>query len=120
MQLDFPYHFDGSQRTSGTSEADHIRDLIEQILFTNPGERVNRPDFGAGIYRLLFAPVSPEQAATTEFVIRAALQQHLGRRIEVTEIRAEAVDAAILITITYRLLRSGAEASASFRLGDGS
>ena len=119
MQLDFPYHFDGRQRTSDTSDEDHIRDLIEQILFTSPGERVNRPDFGAGIYRLLFAPVSPEQAATTEFLIRGALQQHLGARIEVTGIRAEAVEASIEITIAYRILRSGAEASASFRLGDG-
>lgn len=119
MQIDFPYHFDGRQRSSDTSEADHIRDLIEQILFTSPGERVNRPDFGAGIYRLLFAPVSAEQAATTEFVIRGALQQHLGRRIEVTGITAEAIDAAIHLTIAYRLLRTGAPGSASFRLGDG-
>lgn len=118
MQIDFPYHFDGRQRTAATSEADHIRDLIEQILFTNPGERVNRPDFGAGIYRLLFGPVSAEQAATTEFVIRGALQQHLGRRIEVTEISAEARDAAIHISIAYRILRSGAGASVSFKLGD--
>ena len=64
MQVDFPYHFDGRERTSETSEENHIRDLIEQILFTNPGERVNRPQFGAGIYQLLFAPVSDEQVAT--------------------------------------------------------
>jgi phage baseplate assembly protein W len=119
MQLDFPYHFDGRERTSETSEEDHIRDLIEQILFTNPGERVNRPDFGAGIYQLLFAPVSAEQVATTEFMIRGALQQHLGRRIEVLEISAEGIDATISITIAYRILRSGALSSASFKLGDG-
>lgn len=119
MQVDFPYHFDGRERTSETSEDEHIRDLIEQILFTNPGERVNRPDFGAGIYRLLFAPLSVEQAATTEFVIRGALQQHLGQRIAVQEIRAEAVDAAMEITIVYQLLRSGAIDTASFRLGEG-
>lgn len=118
MQVDFPYHFDGRERTSDTSEQDHIRDLIEQILFTSPGERVNRPDFGAGIYRLLFAPVSAEQAATTEFVIRGALQQHLGRRIEVTDITAEAIDASIHITVAYRILRSGTLSTASFRLGD--
>lgn len=119
MQIDFPYHFDGRARTSETSEEDHIRDLIEQILFTNPGERVNRPDFGAGIYRLLFAPVSTEQVATTEFMIRGALQQHLGHRIAVQDIKAEAVDSAIHITISYQILRSGALSSASFRLGEG-
>ena len=119
MQIDFPYHFDGRERTSETSEEDHIRDLIEQILFTNPGERVNRPDFGAGIYQLLFAPVSAEQVATTEFMIRSALQQHLGQRIEVQEITADGVDSTITITIAYRILRSGALSSASFKLGEG-
>ena len=49
MQIDFPYHFDGRDRTATVTEAEHVRDLIEQILFTSPGERVNRPEFGAGI-----------------------------------------------------------------------
>lgn len=119
MQLDFPYHFDGRRRTSETSEEDHVRDLIEQILFTNPGERVNRPGFGAGIYQLLFGPLSAEQAATAEFMIRGALQQYLGQGIEVLEVTAEGVDAALVITIAYRLLRSGALGSATFSLGDG-
>ncbi|MEX0348085.1 MAG: GPW/gp25 family protein [Paracoccaceae bacterium] len=119
MQVDFPYHFDGRDRTAETTEADHIRDLIEQILFTNPGERVNRPDFGAGIAQLLFAPVSAEQAATTEFMIRGALQQYLGRRIEVQEVSAEAHDATITITIVYRILSTGAADQASFTLGGG-
>lgn len=118
MQLDFPYHFDGRDRTSETSETDHISDLIEQILFTNPGERVNRPDFGAGIYQLLFAPLSVEQVATTEFAIRGALQQYLGQRIEVQEVTAQPQDAAIYITIGYHILQSGVLSSASFRLGD--
>lgn len=119
MHVDFPYHFDGRDRTAETSEADHIRDLIEQVLFTNPGERVNRPEFGAGINQLLFAPVSAEQAATTEFMIRGALQQYLGQRIEVLEITAEGIEASFTITIAYRILRSGAVASASFTLGEG-
>jgi uncharacterized protein len=119
MQVDFPYHFDGRERTSETSEEDHIRDLIEQVLFTNPGERVNRPDFGAGIHQLLFAPVSTEQVATTEFMIRGALQRYLGQRIEVQDIAAEGVDSTINITIAYRILRTGALSAASFKLGEG-
>ncbi|MFA0811114.1 GPW/gp25 family protein [Microbulbifer epialgicus] len=119
MQVDFPYHFDGRDRTAETSEENHIRNLIEQILFTNPGERVNRPDFGAGIYQLLFAPASPEQAATTEFMIRGALQQYLGQRISVQEITAEAVDSAIHINIAYQILRNGVLSSASFQVGGG-
>lgn len=119
MQLDFPYHFDGRDRTAETTEEDHIRDMIEQILFTNPGERVNRPDFGAGILQLVFGAASPEAAATAEFMIRGALQQYLGQRITVQEITAQAVEAVITITIAYTILRSGALSTASFTLGEG-
>ena len=58
--LDYPYHFDGSGRSAATDEADHIRDLIEQVLFTSPGERVMRPDFGAGLLALVFEPNSTD------------------------------------------------------------
>lgn len=117
MQLDFPYHFDGRDRTADSDEEEHIRDLIEQILFTNAGERVNRPDFGAGVLQLLFGPASPEAAATAEFMIRGALQQYLGQRIAVEQVTTEAEEAALRITIVYRILRSGASATASFTLG---
>jgi uncharacterized protein len=45
MNLDFPYHFDARGRTAAIDDAGHIRDMVEQLLFTNPGERVNRPDW---------------------------------------------------------------------------
>ena len=80
MQLDYPYHFDGRERTAETGIDDHVRDLIEQLLFTQPGERVNRPDFGSGVMQLVFAAASPEVAATAEFLIRGALQQWLADR----------------------------------------
>jgi len=118
MQIDFPYHFDGRDRTAEIGEDAHIRDLIEQILFTNPGERVNRPDSGAGILQLVFGAASPEAAATAEFMIRGALQQHLGQRIVVQDITAEAVESTITITIAYQILRTGALSTASFTLGE--
>ena len=117
MQLDFPYHFDARDRTAMTGEEEHIRDLIEQILFTNPGERVNRPDFGAGILQLLFGPASPEAAATAEVMIRGALQQYLGQRIVIERVTTEAEEATLRITIAYRILRSGTAATADFTLG---
>lgn len=119
MQLDFPYHFDGRDRTAEIDEPGHIRNLIEQILFTNPGERVNRPDFGAGILQLIFAPNSPEAAATAEFMIQGALQQRLGQRIAVEEVTTTSVDATVTITIVYRILRSGVSVSADFSIGAG-
>ena len=71
MNIDFPFHFDGRGRTALTTDDDHIRDMIEQFLFTNPGERANRPDFGAGLLRLIFAPNSPELAAALKVTIQA-------------------------------------------------
>ena len=63
MNIDFPFHFDSRGHTASTDENDHVRDMIEQLIFTSPGERVNRPDFGSGLLQLIFAPNSPELAA---------------------------------------------------------
>lgn len=119
MQIDFPYHFDGSERTARATEAKHVRDMIEQILFTNPGERVNRPEFGAGILQLVFAAASPEAAATAEFMIRGALQQHLGQRIEIDAVETEAAEATLRIRIAYRLRGREAAELAEFELETG-
>ena len=70
MNIDFPFHIDGHGRTAATDDADHARDLIEQILFTNPGERVNRPTFGSGLMQMLFQPNSTEIAAALQFTCR--------------------------------------------------
>lgn len=114
MQLDYPYHFDGRERTAITDEAEHLRDLIEQILFTTPGERVNRPDFGAGVLQLVFGPASQEAAATAEFLIRGALQQHLGQRVTVEAVESEAADSTLRIRITYRITHTGEQVTAEF------
>ena len=65
------------------TRGDHIRDLIEQVLFTSPGERVMRPDFGSGLLALVFEPNSTTLAATTQFLVQGALQQHLSHLIAV-------------------------------------
>jgi uncharacterized protein len=82
MNIDFPYHFEGKGRTASTDDDDHIRDMIEQLLFTPPGERVNRPDFGSGLLGMVFEPNSPELAATLEFGMQAAVQRELSDLIE--------------------------------------
>lgn len=117
MQIDFPYHFDGSERTARVDEPAHIRDLIEQILFTAPGERVNRPQFGAGILQLVFAAASPEAAATAEFMIKGALQQYLGQRIAVEGVETVAEEAVMRIRIRYRLLGDGTRHVADLEQG---
>ena len=78
MNIDFPFQVDGRGRTAATDDQDHIRDMIEQLLFTNPGERVNRPDFGSGLLQMVFQPNSTELAAALQFTLQASLQQVLG------------------------------------------
>lgn len=119
MQLDFPYHFDGRQRTAETGTDEHVRDLIEQLLFTQAGERVNRPDFGSGVLQMVFAAASPEVAATAEFLIRGALQQWLADRLSVSAVSVEAAESELVIRIDYVVLATGEPASAEFRQGTG-
>ena len=117
MLIDYPYHFDGRERTAETDGPDHIRDLIEQLLFTQPGERVNRPEFGSGVMQLVFAAASPEVAATAEFLIRGALQQYLANRIAVARVAVEAVEATLTIAIDYTILSTGEAATAELVWG---
>ncbi|MGY1520059.1 GPW/gp25 family protein [Luteimonas sp. A482] len=118
--LDFPYRLDGRGRTAQTFEPDHVRDLIEQVLLTAPGERVMRPDFGAGLLQLVFEPNGIAIAATAQMLVQAALQQHLSHLIVVDAVRINNDDGALRVDIDYRLLRDGASARASIDIpGDG-
>jgi phage baseplate assembly protein W len=114
MNIDFPLHIDRGGRTAVTDKADHLRDLIEQVLFTTPGERVNRPDFGSGLLQLVFAPNSDELAATLQFTVQASLQQWLGDRIEVSSVEVNNDDSTLRVTVRYRALESGEEQLAEF------
>jgi phage baseplate assembly protein W len=113
-QVDFPYCFDGRGRTAGTDEADHIRDLIEQVLFTSPGERVMRPDFGSGLLALVFEPNSTALAATTQMLVQGALQQYLGNLIAVQAVEVDAADSTFRVTVRYVVRRDGTERIDSF------
>ena len=116
MNIDYPYHIDGRGRTAGTDDADHIRDMIEQVLFTAPGERVNRPDFGSGLLQLVFAPNSDEVAAALQFTVKGALQQWLGDLIEVEDVEVTSEDATLTIGLQYRLRRDGQRKVTRFSL----
>lgn len=101
MNLLYPYQLDFRGRTAETDDDAHIRQLIEQLLFTQPGERVNRPDFGSGVMQLVFAPNSVELAATTQFLIQSAIQQWLGDWISVEHVEVTADDATLRISVSY-------------------
>lgn len=115
MQLAYPYGIDARRRTAETGEDAHVRDLIEQLLFTQAGERVNRPEFGSGVMQLVFAAASPEVAATASFLIRGALQQWLAERIAVADVTVEAIEETLVIRIDYVVLATGQAGSATFR-----
>jgi phage baseplate assembly protein W len=112
--VDFPYGIDARGRTASTSDDDHIRDLIEQVLFTAPGERVNRPTFGSGLLQLVFAPNSDALAAATQMTVQAALQEWLGDRIEVQDVTVEAVDSTLTATVVYEVRLTQQAQSATF------
>jgi uncharacterized protein len=104
MNLNFPYQFDGRARTQEASAGDYVQQLVEQVLFTSPGERVNLPDFGSGLLQLPFAPNSQELAAATQFAVQGALQKWLSTFIKVQSVVASAQEAILTVTVTYTLL----------------
>ena len=117
MNLGYPYHFDGRGRTAETSDDAHIRDLIEQVLFTAPGERVNRPTFGSGVMQLVFAPNSDALAAATQQLVQGALQQWLGDLIQVQSVDVQNEDATLRIRIQYIVRRTQQAQVAQFTRG---
>lgn len=107
MHLAFRYGFDNSRRTAHTDPATHVRDLIEQVLFTAPGERVMRPDFGSGLGQLTFEPSSTELAGATHMLVQGALQRWLGEVVAVIGVNVEARDAELRVTVQYQWIRDG-------------
>lgn len=116
-QIDYPLHFDGRGRTAETNEDKHIRDLIEEVLFTSPGERVNRPTFGSGILQLLFAPNSDALAAATQSTVQGALQQWLGELIQVEAVNVQSEDATLRVLVQYIVRRTQQRQVAQFVRG---
>src|SRR3954454_15137096 len=81
----------------------HVEQMIKQILFTNPGERINRPDFGCGIRRMVFAPNSDVTANVTQVMIHQALEKWMGNLIEVADVKTNANNETLEIKIVYIL-----------------
>lgn len=103
----FPFRIDRRGRTAAAGHDEHVRDLIEQLLFTNPGERVMRPDFGCGLLDVVFAPNSPELTATLELSIHAAVQRWLGELIDVTAVDIVAEQETLRVRVQYQVRATG-------------
>ncbi|WP_431284194.1 GPW/gp25 family protein [Humitalea sp. 24SJ18S-53] len=117
MHVAFPFRFDARARTAEADRASYLRGLIAQVLFTQPGERVNRPDFGSGILQLVFSPNAPEIAATAQFLVQGALQQWLGDLILVEAVEIEAEDSTLRVRIAYLDRSEQTRATADFSRG---
>ena len=114
LNIDFPFGFDARGRTTLTTDDDHIRDMIEQLLFTAQGERLNRPDFGSGLLQMVFAPNSQEVAAALQFTTQAAVQRYLCDLIDLQQLDVTANDATLSVTVRYVVRATQQAQQASF------
>jgi uncharacterized protein len=114
MEVAFPYQADAHGRTAAADADEHIRDLIEQVLFTSPGERVNRPDFGAGLLQLVFQPASEPIVTAVRMAVQGALQKWLGDRIAVEDVAVQAQESTLRVTVRYQVLKQRRPVTAVF------
>ena len=107
--LRYPFAIDaGGGRAAEESDYDsYVRQLIRQVLLTAPGERINRPDFGAGVRRMVFAPNSPATATLAQTFVYQALTRWLATVIKVEEVKVSAVESTMLIDVRYIVIQRG-------------
>jgi phage baseplate assembly protein W len=108
VNVGYPWRLDARGLTEGEDDSDHIRSMIEQLLLTVAGERVNRPDFGGGLYQLVFAPNSVELAASLQLTLQAAVGRYLADVIDVGGLSVTAINERLMVEVTYRVRETGA------------
>lgn len=113
----YPFRIDGRGRTRVSNHDDHIRQLVEQVIFTAHGERVNRPTFGSGINQLVFAPNSPEVATATQFLLKGALQQWLGDLIHIESVTAKSEESILTVIVNYMVKRTQERVATELTMG---
>lgn len=114
MHINYPFQIDGRGRVAEADSDLHIRQLIEQVLLTSPGERVNRPDFGSGLQQLLFSPNNNELVVAVQFLVQGALEEWLGDLIEVEAIDIIPLEAKVEVTVQYVVRRNQQRQIAQF------
>ena len=112
--LAMKFGFDARGRAAVSDDDAHITDMIRAVLFTMPGERVNRPDFGCGLRQLVFAPLSDTLTATTHHLVQASLLRWLGDVILVDGVEVRVADSALLITVRYSVRATAQRRVAQF------
>lgn len=93
VDYEFPFRIGGgSRQTAQANYADHVEQMIEQVLLTAPGERVDLPQFGCGLRQLLFTPITSSLEATLQLLVNQSLNQWLSGLIQVTGVAVETSD----------------------------
>jgi uncharacterized protein len=110
----FPLSIDGRGRTATGTYEQHVEDLLQQLLFTNTGERVNRPAFGSGLLQMVFAPGSDEIAAATQFLVQGAVQQWLGDTLQLENVDVRQQDSTLTVTVVYTIRRTNQRQQVTF------
>jgi phage baseplate assembly protein W len=116
VNVNFPFQFDGRGKTAAPT-TDYLRQLVEQVLFTSPGERVNMPDFGSGLLQMPFAPNSIEVAAAIQFTVQGALQKWLSAYIKVQAVVVAAQESKLTVTVTFTPLNTSVSQVETFIYG---
>lgn len=101
MNIAFPFRVDPTGRTATATSSDHVRQMIEVTLFTEPGERVNRPDFGCGLMQLVFSGRSSSESTAIAAVVQAALQRGLGELADIRDVRVEFSADTLAATVEF-------------------
>jgi hypothetical protein len=105
--LTFPYQVDGSGRTATSDLPAYVEALLRLVLQTDPGERVNQPEFGAGLKSLVFAGMDDALASAAETLIRSKLLQFMGSVITIQSLSVTLQDDAARVDLTYVITASG-------------
>jgi uncharacterized protein len=103
--LHHPFRFGAQGGVAVIDDPDrHLRDKIEAALFTSPGERVNRPDFGVGIDRAVFDTMNELAVAALEFRVTQALAREIGDDLilDSVNVRAEQEEGTLFVDIAFR------------------
>lgn len=118
MHIGFPFQITGSGTARTVSRGRWLRGLIEQVLFTVPGERVNRPDFGTPLNRMIFAPITSETSAGIQALVQGNLQHYLGEEIEVKEVAVTSDDSTLAVSVTFADRLTGDRYREKFRTSE--
>jgi Bacteriophage baseplate protein W len=114
MNIAYPMRVEHNGLLAAARDDDHIEQLIEQVLFTTPGERVNQPDFGTGLARYVFADGSVEIISAVQLLIQGALQQWLGNLIQIQAVQVSSDEATLNVAVYYVVKRTQQQRSARF------